>query len=364
MARELLTHILGAEPGIRVIGTAASGEEAIAKVRELRPRIVTMDIVMPRMSGFEACRRIMETVPTPIIAMTANRDPHEVEVSFQALDAGALTCIQKPRGGEGQSDDLAARELVEAVKALADVRVVRRYPRCRKVQVAPAPKEDLPRNIKVIAIGASTGGPAALQKLLSRLPGDLPVPVLIVQHISSGFTEGFARWLEATTQFPVHAAVDGEPLLPGRAYLAPEGMHMGVDREGRIALADGSPEHSLRPSASYLLRSVCRVFGRDAVGVLLSGMGRDGAAELKLMRDHHAVTFVQDEESSTVFGMPAEAIRIGAAEYILPPEAIAALITDLTAPLTLQEADRTASIQKQRSHDSPDPGETREQDFR
>lgn len=178
--------------------------------------------------------------------------------------------------------------------------------------------------IKVVAIGASTGGPLVLQTLLSRLPKDFPIPVLIVQHLASGFVQGFAEWLTQSTGFPVRVAAADEYPLPGHAYVAPDGVHMRVGTGRRIVLSQDVPKNGLRPSVSPLFQSVAHVFSCYAAGVLLTGMGKDGAEELRLLRDTGAVTMVQDKDSAVVYGMPGEAIKLDAATYVLPPERIAA----------------------------------------
>jgi len=187
----------------------------------------------------------------------------------------------------------------------------------------------MPAEIRIIAVGASTGGPLVLQTILSGLPKDFTVPLLIVQHMSAGFVQGMVEWISQSSGFPVHIASAGEYILPGRAYVAPDGFHMGVD-SNRIMLSKDEPEDNLRPSVSYLFRSVANVYGRNAVGILLSGMGKDGAEGLKLMKDKGAVTIVQDENSSVIFGMPKAAIELDAATYVLPSERIAAVLASLT----------------------------------
>jgi len=184
-------------------------------------------------------------------------------------------------------------------------------------------------DLKVVAIGASTGGPPAIETILSGLPKDFPVPLLIVQHIAAGFVQGFADWLANSTGLPVKIAAQGEQLLPGRAYIAPDDLQMGVENGGRIILSSSGPENGLRPSVSWMFRSVGEVFGKNAIGVLLTGMGKDGAQELKRMKEKGAVTIVQDKESSIVYGMPGEAVAIDAAAYVLSPVRIAEFLSGL-----------------------------------
>ncbi len=339
VARALLIHTLTADPTIKVTGCAADGEEAIAMLKRNKPDVVTMDIHMPKLDGFETTRRIMETEPLPIVIVSSSYNSADVQMTFQALDAGAVAAVEKPPGIGDPMYAKLARKLVETVKAMAEVRVVKRWTRARRAaQREPAPplraSEIKPPDdrIKIVAMGASTGGPPVLHTILAALPKPFPVPILIVQHISAGFVQGLADWLEQTAALPVRIARHGEQPQPGTAYLAPDGCHMRVDADERLTCVEGERENGLRPAVSCLFRSVAEVFGTRAVGVLLTGMGKDGAQELKLMRDRGGVTIAQDKESSVIHGMPGEAVRLGAAAYVFPPEQIAAtlqaLVTD------------------------------------
>jgi two-component system chemotaxis response regulator CheB len=224
--------------------------------------------------------------------------------------------------------------LVQTVKAMSEVRVVKRRARSgpRERPAADRSRTNGAGGVEVVAIGVSTGGPPVLQTILRALPRDFAVPVLIVQHIAAGFLPGMARWLNDTTKFSTHIGEHGELAVPGKAYLAPDDRHMGLDHRGRIALSDAPAENGLRPAVSHLFRSVLAAHGAKAVGILLTGMGRDGAQELKLLRTAGAVTIAQDVQSSVVHGMPGEAIRLQAATYILPPEKIGPMLTQLVPP--------------------------------
>ena len=333
VAQEFLAHVLTSDPALQVVGIVGDGAEALGAVREKRPDVITMDIHMPKVDGFEATRAIMESVPTPIVMVSASTRATEVASTFRALEAGALAVVLRPPGIGHPEHEAAARALIRTVKLMSEIKVVRRTRRTAQERV-PAPPSLAPAwkaetGIQLVAIGASTGGPPVLFKILSRLPQDLPVPVLIVQHIAAGFVEGFVEWLGSASRFPVHVAAHGVQPLPGHAYVAPDGFHMGVQSGLRIALSDHAPENGLRPSVAYLFRSVAQTLGPRAVGVLLTGMGRDGAEELKTMKDRGAVTIAQDEASSVVHGMPGQAIQLDAATYVLPPEGIAAMLAAL-----------------------------------
>ncbi len=330
VVQEFLNYILSSDPDFHVMGVANNGKEAFQVVENKRPDVITMDVHMPVMDGYEATRRIMATHPTPIVIVSGSTAPVEVSTSFKAIEAGALAVLPRPPGLTHVDFESASRELIQTVKLMSEVKVVKRLPGTAK-KMEPAPQL-MPRMLKaeaeiqVAAIGASTGGPAVLLQILSLLPKDLSFPILVVQHIAKGFTEGFVDWLNGASHFPVRMALDGERLEPGQAYVAPDGFHMGVSKGPRILLGDHAPENGLRPSVAYLFRTVSQVYGPHAVGVLLTGMGRDGADEMKTMRGTGAITLVQDEKSSIVNSMPGEAIKLGAAAHVLPPEGIAAML--------------------------------------
>jgi two-component system chemotaxis response regulator CheB len=333
VVREFLVHILGADPRIQVIGTANDGEQAIEAVARQRPDVITMDLHMPKLDGLEATRRIMETHPTPIVIVSGSTDPLEVATMFRAMEAGAVAVLRRPAGIGHPDHEASAGELVQTVKLMSEVKVIKRWPRAGRqpelARPAQAHRAQVEAKVKVIAIGASTGGPPVLQTILAALPQDFPVPVLIVQHMAAGFTQGFVQWLAQTSSLPVHLATHDEPIRAGHVYVAPDEFQMRVGRGGKIVLTKDEAENGLRPSVSYLLRSVVEVYGRDAVAGLLTGMGRDGADELKLLRDRGATTFAQDKDSSVVHGMPGAAIKLDAATLILQPEKIATVLTSL-----------------------------------
>ena len=330
-----LRNILESDPDIRIIGAVGDGEEAVRFVENRKPDVITMDIDMPKMNGLEAIRRIMETHPLPIIVVSATFDKNDVERTFIAMDAGAIAVSNKPLGEGHRDSERAARDLVQTVKAMSEVKMVKRWSRARISGMTHIiePEEPLVQasgKVKLVVIGASTGGPPVIKTILSGLTNGLHVPLLVVQHIAKGFLEGMVEWLNHTTGLPVHIAMHKERLMPGHVYFAPDDYHMGVNNAGRIELSKALPENALRPSVSYLFRSTINAFDGDSVGVLLTGMGKDGAEELRHMKEKGATTIAQDEESSVVFGMPGEAVRLGAATHILPPEKIAAVIRSLT----------------------------------
>lgn len=321
--QQLLTRILEADPGIRVAGAVSDGRRAVQFVRSRLPGVVVMDIHMPVMDGFEATRLIMESRPVPIVVCSAATNPTDVATAFRVLEAGAVACVEKPVGLHHPDHARVADHLRQTVRLMSEVKVVRRWPRTPPRQDAiPRPVEG-PSERRVIAIGASTGGPQALQQVLGDLPRDCGAPILIVQHIARGFLAGLAEWLQETTGRQIHIAGYGLVPKPGHAYFAPDDFHMGLQENGTILLTRQPPVEHLRPSVSVLFRSVADVCGARAIGVLLTGMGRDGAADLKLMRDRGALTIAQDRETSVVNGMPGEAVRLGGASLVLPLTQIA-----------------------------------------
>lgn len=334
-----LVHLLESDPRLRVVGAVSDGQQALDFIKHSKPDVIVMDIHMPNMDGLEATRRIMETVPVPIIVCSTNSNLKDVAVTFKALEVGALACVEKPGARDGRESELQTAHLLEMVRLMSEVRVVRRTSRTPGIAQGAAVAgiaRTSARPIRLIGIGASTGGPPVLQAILASLPNDLPVPLLIVQHIAPGFLAGMIDWLKETTGLQVHMAAYGVLPLPGHVYLAPDHLHMGIQTDGRIVLSHSAAENHVRPAISFLFRSVAEVYGPDAVGVLLTGMGQDGAAEMKIMRQRGAITIAQDRESSAVYGMPGAAIAAGGATHVLSSNAIAGVLVALAGSGTRQ----------------------------
>lgn len=312
-----LQRALSYDPEIEVVGVFTTAERAIEALPKLKPHLVTMDIELPGISGLEAVERIMSSSPLPILVLSSYVGP-STTTAAAALAAGALEAIGKDDIDLVDARGPSAHALRHRVKLLAGVRVIR-HPRHRLVGRKPKPPPETIR-AEVVGICASTGGPQALQALLARLPADYPVPVLVVQHMSAGFTEGLARWLDGAVKPPVRLARDGEIASPG-VWIAPEGAHLVLRAPRKLAF-DRTTVHGLhKPSADVLLASIAKVVGSEGVGVVLTGMGRDGAVGLQTLRAAGGLTIAQDAETSVVYGMPKAAAELGA-QHILSLDAI------------------------------------------
>ena len=327
-ARELLVAILRTDSDIVVVGEAKNGAEAVALTKELKPDVVTMDIRMPTMDGFEATRQIMVEAPTPIVIVSGTVDGRDVETSLHALRAGALTVMPKPPGPDDVEFDDACRHLVRTIKAMAAVKVVRRWPERRRHWRA-SPTAELRARPRIVVMAASTGGPAALARILSDLPPDFDLPVVVVQHIATGFVEGFATWLNTLASLPVRVARNGDALRPGSVLVAPDDAHLTVAGRCTVAVSHAAPVGGFRPSGSVLFESAAHVFGSAAVAVILTGMGEDGVAGLHAVRRAGGRIIAQDEETSVVFGMPGAAVAGGLPDMVLPLDAIPSCLQDL-----------------------------------
>jgi two-component system chemotaxis response regulator CheB len=327
--RRLLVEMLSGDPEVTVIAEARNGREAVEITRRMRPDVVTLDIHMPDMDGFEATREIMTHAPTPIVIVTGSSSPDRVETSMRALQEGALAVLRKPRGPGSATFETEGQEFVATVKAMSGVKVVRRWP----VRPAPAPppagriiRGSRPR---ILAVGASTGGPSALQHLLRGLSQDFPVPILVVQHIATGFTKGLADWLDQTCPQAVTVARHDDAFRPGRVYIAPDNRHLGVSPERTAVVSHDPPIGGFRPSATYLFKSVAEAYGASCMAVVLTGMGDDGVNGLREVHRRGGRILVQDKETSVVFGMPGAAIAAALADEVLPLQGLAPRLTEL-----------------------------------
>lgn len=330
-----LCKLVEAEPEFTVVGTAVNGLEAVDKVKVLQPQVVIMDIEMPELDGIAATRRIMAECPVPIVICSANLDHNLTEKSYRAIQAGALAAVAKPRGPGSPGAREMVQSLFRTVKLMAGVKVVQRKATASSAPV-PQPSKSGVDDVclqfldksqpALIAIGASTGGPLALMTILAKLKKNFPLPILIVQHISPGFIDGMLNWLQSQVALPLSIAVHGEKPLCGHVYFAPDGYHLELSARGLLRLTEAPAEYNVKPAVAALFRSLAQPEAPATLGILLTGMGRDGALELLAMRKRGQVTIVQDEESSIVNGMPGEAARLGAAQVRLNPTAIGKLL--------------------------------------
>ncbi len=334
--RKHIAEAFGESPDFELVGEADNGKQAIELCERLRPDVITMDMIMPTMTGVAATEYIMAYCPTPILIVSASTNRGELFKTYDALAAGAVDVLEKPSGE--MPGDQWDRQLIDAARVVSHVRVIT-HPRARLGRMGqargvstPAPVEQaISRDIRVVAIGASTGGPGAVLSLLTALPADFPLPILLVIHISEPFGTALAEWLDDQTPFNVRFAADGARLPePGKCevLMAPPGCHLEVSGR-RLSLNRAPERHSCRPSVDVLFESLARDVGRNTAACLLTGMGRDGAQGLLELRRAGAVTIAQDEKTSVIFGMPGAAIELGAATHILPLDGIAPVLQGL-----------------------------------
>jgi two-component system, chemotaxis family, protein-glutamate methylesterase/glutaminase len=329
-ARELLRAILEMDGDIRVVGEAHDGAEAVELAQEIRPDLIVMDVQMPIADGIEATKEIMMRVPTPILIVSAVSD-RDVDLSLSATQAGALMALPKPSSPASPRFESAAAELRSMVRAMSQVKVVRRWSARAPADVVEVRPPRNPVAGEVVAIGASTGGPAALRQILMALPRTFPAPILVVQHIARDFTAGFADWLGSSCELRVKLAQRGEPLAAGTVYVAPDDVHLGVAANGVVKLTQSPAQGGFRPSATHLFDSAARAYGPRLIAVVLTGMGSDGADGLEVARREGAYVLAQDEATSVVYGMAQEAVRRGVVNAIVPLGQIAQRLGELTS---------------------------------
>ncbi|MEM7065497.1 MAG: chemotaxis-specific protein-glutamate methyltransferase CheB [Cyanobacteria bacterium P01_B01_bin.77] len=336
IAMMVLKRILDSSPDIEVVGTATTGQEGLALIPKIQPDVICTDYFMPHMNGLEFTSHVMTDCPLPILVVSASvqeDDPHRI---FQLLEAGAVDILPKPRTGLAPDNVLLKQALINKVKVLSGVKVFKKK-RSRSAQSKLQQNNQhfkqsiLPvsSNSKIIAVGASTGGPLALQQLFMGLPKEFPLPIICVQHISQGFLQGLIDWLKTTCSISIEIAQAGQKPEPGKIYFPPERQHLTIDARGRFTHSDRLPDETHCPSVNTLFSSIAEFYGRRTIGILLSGMGRDGADGMKAITDAGGLTIAQDEETSVVFGMPKAAIDLGAAQQVLPMDEIAPTVMSL-----------------------------------
>lgn len=333
LIRQLLTEILCSDPEIEVVGTASDPLIAREKVLRLNPDVITLDVEMPRMDGISFLEKLMRARPTPVL-MISSLTERNCDITLRALELGAIDFITKPKVDIKTETFCKADEIIAKVKMASKACVRKARPIPQKANHEPEPTALYFKTThKVIAIGASTGGTEAIVQVLTRLPADSP-GIVMVQHMPEGFTRSFAARLDSLCKIRVKEAEDGDRILPGHALLAPGNFHMEVLRSGaisRVRVFSAEPVNRHRPSVDVLFHSCAKMLGKNAVGVILTGMGNDGARGLSAMRQTGARTIAQNEETCVVFGMPKEAILLGGAEEILPLDDVAQAALRLSA---------------------------------
>ena len=334
VVRELLSHIITSDPRLEIAGVAGSAEEALRLLPRLKPDVISMDIRLPGMNGLEATQRIMAEHPTPIVVIAGSVQADDLNIAMNALKAGALSVLEKPVGGSHQDYQELANRICTQLFIMSDVPVIRqrggRAPLTGEVAVRPtppAPPAALRGSYRMVGVTASTGGPNALVQLLQGLGADFPLPVLVVQHITPSFHEGFARWLGSVVPLPVRVAANWERPEPGTVYLSPADRHLLVTTDG-LRLDESPPVGLQRPSGTLLFTSMAKALGSRGVGVLLTGMGDDGADGLVALRRAGGYTLAEDASTAVVYGMPAAAAERGGVVELLPlPEIAPRLLT-------------------------------------
>ncbi len=326
--REFLEHIVGHDPRLEIVGAVGTAEEALSILDRVSPDVISMDIRLPGINGFEATQRIMAERPTPIVVVSASVECEELRITMNALRAGALTVLEKPMGTTSAEYEALAERLCTQLAIMSQVKVVRRRPSPMPTCALEPCAAHQPGGYRMLGIVASTGGPSALVQVLGMLGSDFPLPILLVQHITGSFLEGFASWLESVCPFSVVVVRDRVFPVPGTVYLATQDRHLRVEW-GALHVDAGDPVCAQRPSGTVLFESMAKTLGAGALGVLLTGMGEDGAKGLLEIRKRGGHAIAEHESTAVVYGMPAEAVRLGAVHELLPLPAIGPRILDL-----------------------------------
>ncbi len=329
--RELLASILKNAEGIEVVGIGANGEEGVHLTQRLRPDIITLDMRMPGMNGLEATRQIMRDLPTPIVIISGSMMPDDINMTFEALKAGALAVVNKP----GMADPEACERIIQTVRQMAGISVVHYWNRQSHLSMewcegaVPSPLPPLPFSSQIIGITAATGGPPALAALLTPLPADFPLPIVVLQRLPPGYSIGMMDWLRKQTTLHIEIASHGDALRPGTVFLAPDDYHIQITRQGIIELSKTPPDHGWRPSANYLFRSLAQTYGPGALSIVLSGLGDDGLAGLETISLMGGLILVQEESSCVATELPHAVLTRGITAHALNLDQLSAVLKQL-----------------------------------
>lgn len=332
----LIVGLLRASGEFNVVGTAGNGKEAVTTTERLRPAVVAMDIHLPLMDGYEATRQIMQRCPTPIV-MFSNSAGDAEHRSIQALAAGALAVVRKPGNLMSQAGREERETFLKMLRLMAHVPVITRHAPPVRPFAPPVSNKTAgaARALQLLAVATSTGGPAALQTFFSGIGSGFPLPIAVVQHISRGFSVALVDWLASVSPQPMHVVVSEEHMRPGHAYFAPDDHHLVIRGRGLVAIQPVQPADRYSPSADVLFNSTARTYGAQAIGVIMTGMGDDGALGMQAMYRAGAITLAQDEASSVVYGMPQAAILMGAVSHVLSLTDLAPMVLSFTAGLSV-----------------------------
>lgn len=338
VVRQLLAHIISRDPRLELAAAVGTAEDALREIGRVQPDVISMDIRLPGMDGLEATRRIMSERPTPIVVIAASVEDAALRISMNALRAGALSVVEKPVGLSSAGYEAEAQSICTQLFIMSQVPVIRRRLPEERAPARPMQsfREDFlaPARPTIVSMAASTGGPPALARVLGGLPKTFPLPIVLVQHMGAAFMPGFASWLDGVTPLSVSIARHGATPEAGNVYVAPGDRHLMVGRDGLLQIGDTPPIGGQRPSANALFQSLAESAGANAIGILMTGMGEDGARGLLELRKAGGFTITEDESTAVVYGMPAAAVRLGGSRLSLP--------LDMIGPRLLRLVERTA----------------------
>lgn len=327
VALTILQRVLNSTSEIKIVGTAKNGLIALEEIPKSNPDIVCTDLLMGKMDGLELTKQLMAFHPVPILVISQVVTDNDTKKIGQLMEAGVLDVFPKPKTGFIQDYEKQQQGLIEKIKLLSGVKV---FSKSKKALIAPKIEKPEPiklefnqdfaskKNYKIVSIGVSTGGPSTLRSIFQQLPHNFPLPIVCIQHISEGFLDSLIDWLNLESPLKIKVAEIGELPLPGKVYFAPEKYHLELDNQGKFNYSDAEPVNSHRPSVTHTFNAIANFYGKNTIGILLTGMGKDGALGMKKINHFGGMTIAQDKATSIIFGMPQEAINIGVVQKVLP----------------------------------------------